>query len=57
MNTNKITSVAVSPEALELLMDVAELANYLGIPVSTVYDWHLHGKGPDGNDEKSLEAA
>ncbi|TFD65416.1 helix-turn-helix domain-containing protein [Cryobacterium ruanii] len=27
-------------------MDVAELANYLGIPVSTVYDWRVHGKGP-----------
>ncbi|TFD70507.1 helix-turn-helix domain-containing protein [Cryobacterium sp. Hb1] len=27
-------------------MDVAELANYLGIPISTVYDWRVHGKGP-----------
>ncbi|MBC7592677.1 MAG: helix-turn-helix domain-containing protein [Kineosporiaceae bacterium] len=27
-------------------MDVAELANYLGIPVSTVYDWRVNGKGP-----------
>ena len=31
---------------LEPLMDVAELASYLGQPVSTVYDWRVHGKGP-----------
>jgi excisionase family DNA binding protein len=43
MNTNEATSAAVS---LEPLMDVAELASYLGIPVSSVYDWRVHGKGP-----------
>jgi len=31
---------------LEPLMDVGELASYLGLPVSTVYDWRVHGKGP-----------
>ena len=31
---------------LEPLMDVRELASYLGLPVSTVYDWRVHGKGP-----------
>ena len=31
---------------LEPLMDVSELASYLGLPVSTVYDWRVHGKGP-----------
>jgi hypothetical protein len=31
---------------LEPLMDVAELAVYLGIPISTVHDWRVHGKGP-----------
>lgn len=31
---------------LEPLMDVTELAAYLGLPVSTVYDWRVHGKGP-----------
>lgn len=31
---------------LEPLLDVAELAAYLGVPVSTVYDWRTHGKGP-----------
>jgi excisionase family DNA binding protein len=27
-------------------MDVAELADYLGIRVSTIYDWRAHGEGP-----------
>lgn len=27
-------------------LDVAELAAYLGVPVSTVYDWRTRGKGP-----------
>jgi excisionase family DNA binding protein len=27
-------------------MDLTELASYLGVPVSTVYDWRVHGKGP-----------
>jgi excisionase family DNA binding protein len=31
---------------MEQLMDTAELATYLGVPVSTVYDWRVHGKGP-----------
>ena len=31
---------------LEPLMDVSELASYLGLPISTVYDWRVHGKGP-----------
>lgn len=31
---------------LEPLLDVNELAAYLGVPVSTVYDWCTNGKGP-----------
>jgi len=31
---------------LEPLMDAAELTSYLGLPVSTVYDWRVRGKGP-----------
>jgi hypothetical protein len=27
-------------------MHVHELAAHLGIPISTVYDWRVHGKGP-----------
>ena len=35
-------------DALRLppLIDVGELAAYLGVPVSTIYDWRTHGKGP-----------
>ena len=31
---------------LEKLMDITELATYLGVPISTVYDWRVRGKGP-----------
>jgi predicted DNA-binding transcriptional regulator AlpA len=31
---------------LEPFMDVAELASYLGLPLSTVCDWRVRGKGP-----------
>jgi excisionase family DNA binding protein len=40
------TSSSTDDWGLEPLMDVAELASYLGIPISTVYDWRVHGKGP-----------
>ncbi|MDR0488228.1 MAG: helix-turn-helix domain-containing protein [Propionibacteriaceae bacterium] len=28
------------------LLSVTELSEFLGIPVSTIYDWRTHGKGP-----------
>jgi len=31
---------------LDPLMDVPELALYLGVPVSTIYDWRVHSRGP-----------
>ena len=31
---------------LEPLLDVGEVAAYLGVPVSTVYDWRTRGLGP-----------
>ncbi len=31
---------------LEPLLDVSELASYLGVPVSTIYDWRTRGTGP-----------
>ena len=40
------TSPPINDWGLEPLMDVHELAAYLGIPISTVYDWRVHGKGP-----------
>jgi len=33
---------------LEPLLSVAELADYLGVPVGTVYDWRSNGSGPVG---------
>lgn len=35
-----------SPHGLESLLNINELADYLGVPVSTVYDWRTNGKGP-----------
>lgn len=32
--------------SLEPLLDIAELADYLGVPLSTVYDWRARGLGP-----------
>ncbi|WP_233200508.1 helix-turn-helix domain-containing protein [Cryobacterium sp. M15] len=46
IHDDKLTSPPTDGRGLELLMDVAELAAYLGIPISTVYDWRVHGKGP-----------
>ena len=40
------TSPPTKALGLEPLMDVPELASYLGISISTVYDWRVHGKGP-----------
>lgn len=33
---------------LDPLMSVDELAEYLGVPVRTVYDWRSTGHGPRG---------
>jgi excisionase family DNA binding protein len=46
IHDNNPTSTPTDEWGLEPLMDVAELASYLGIPLSTVYDWRVHGKGP-----------
>ncbi len=31
---------------LEPFIDIHELADYLGIPVQTIYDWRVRGLGP-----------
>lgn len=31
---------------LESLLSIDELSNYLHVPVKTLYDWRLTGKGP-----------
>ena len=33
---------------LEPLLSIEGLAEYLGVPVSTIYDWRTDGKGPCG---------
>jgi excisionase family DNA binding protein len=33
---------------LEPLLGVSDLAEYLGMPISTVYDWRRNGLGPPG---------
>jgi excisionase family DNA binding protein len=40
------TDTASNPWGLEPMLDVGELASYLGVPVSTVYDWRTRGLGP-----------
>lgn len=40
------TTPQTTPGGLEPLLDVGELAAYLGVPVSTVYDWRTRGLGP-----------
>jgi len=30
-------------------LSVTELAEYLGLPVATIYDWRAHGRGPVGH--------
>lgn len=35
-----------SSRGLEPLLSINELADYLGVPVSTIYDWRTNGKGP-----------
>ena len=37
-----------TPGGLEPLLSVEDLAEYLGIPVTTIYDWRVDGKGPCG---------
>lgn len=33
---------------LDPLLSVEDLSEYLGVPVTTIYDWRLDGKGPCG---------
>ena len=35
-----------SLSGLEPLMSIEELSEYLNVPVRTLYDWRLAGKGP-----------
>ena len=35
-------------DSLEPLLTVQELADYLGVPVATIYTWRYRGEGPIG---------
>ena len=35
-----------TPSGLEPLLSIEELSEYLDVPVRTLYDWRLSGKGP-----------
>lgn len=37
------------PGALERLLTVADVADLLGVPVRTVYEWRYKGEGPRGH--------
>ena len=41
MDQNELNRLGLEP-----FLDVRELAEYLGVPVSTVYEWRTHGRGP-----------
>ncbi len=35
-------------ESLDRLLTVEDLAEYLGVPVATIYAWRYHRQGPRG---------
>ncbi len=35
-------------DSLERLLTVDDLAEYLGVPVATIYAWRYHRQGPPG---------
>jgi excisionase family DNA binding protein len=35
-------------ESLDRLLTVEDLAEYLGVPVATLYAWRYHRQGPPG---------
>ena len=40
------TSLPLPLPDLPPLLDIRELSSYLGVPVSTIYDWRSRGVGP-----------
>ncbi len=43
MKTETRASSGLTP-----LLSMEDLADYLGVPVTTIYDWRVDGKGPCG---------
>ncbi|MDF1602200.1 helix-turn-helix domain-containing protein [Nocardioides sp. YIM 152315] len=42
--TTQLRTVA----GLDPLLSIEDLAEYLGVPIATIYDWRVDGKGPRG---------
>jgi excisionase family DNA binding protein len=41
--------IATTPTSgLDPLLSIEELAEYLGVPITTIYDWRVDGKGSCG---------
>ncbi|GAA1548558.1 hypothetical protein GCM10009788_58100 [Nocardioides humi] len=43
METDKTPAAGLEP-----LLSIEDLADYLGVPITTIYDWRVDGKGPCG---------
>lgn len=46
-----LAGMKTQPQAvsgLDPLLSIEDLAEYLGVPVTTIYDWRVGGKGPCG---------
>lgn len=37
---------STTASGLEPLLTIGELAEYLDVPIATIYDWRVDGKGP-----------
>ncbi|KRC55117.1 AlpA family transcriptional regulator [Nocardioides sp. Root79] len=44
--TSAPETATTTPGGLEPLMSLEELSEYLHVPIKTLYDWRLTGKGP-----------
>lgn len=42
----RMETTSRSVGGLELMLTIEELSEYLGVPVRTLYDWRLSGRGP-----------
>lgn len=49
LNRQRRTCDRSSPHGLGPLLNIDDLAYYLGVPGSTIYDWRTNGKGPRAN--------
>lgn len=45
-NTGPATPRQPPAGGLEPLLSIQDLSDYLGVPVATIYDWWVAGKGP-----------